>query len=388
MRQPARTALLLAALGLAACGGGRDLDQEPVGPGGELQLAATPVVSGLANPLVLTAPPGDARLFVVEQPGRIRVIENGALRARPFLDITARVGSGGERGLLGLAFHPRYAQNGLFYVDYTDLGGDTRVERYRVSSDANVADAGSASLVLAVDQPAANHNGGQLTFGPDGHLYVAMGDGGGAGDPQGNAQSTATLLGKLLRLDVDGAAPYAIPAGNPYAGQAGRRAEIWALGLRHPWRFAFDRAAGRLWVADVGQAAREEVNAVPAATAGVNYGWNRTEGSACYAASTCDRTGLQPPVHEYGHDEGCSVTGGVVYRGTDPALAPLAGHYLYSDYCAGWLRSLRLDAQGAVAERREWAVGSLGRVLSFGEDASGRVYVLSGNGAVYRLQAK
>ena len=380
---------LLGTIALLACGGGDD--PPPTGNGGgngALALVARPVASGLANPLYLTTPPGDARLFVVEQAGRIRVIENGALRAQPFLDITSKVSSGGERGLLGLAFHPRYAQNGWLYVNYTDLAGDTRVERYRVSADANVADASSASLVLAVDQPAPNHNGGQLAFGPDGYLWVALGDGGGAGDPNGNAQSLATLLGKLLRLDVDGAAPYAIPAGNPFVGQAGRRGEIWAYGLRNPWRFAFDAPAGRLYVADVGQAAREEINAVALDAAGVNYGWSRTEGTACYAAATCDRTGLQAPVHEYGHDDGCSITGGHVYRGTDPALAAIVGHYFYSDYCGGWLRSLRLDAAGRVVEEREWAVGPLGRVLSFGEDAAGRAYVLSGNGMVYRLEAR
>ena len=380
--------LLLCTIAVAACGHGRDLDRQPVGPDGDLQLAARPVASGLANPLFLTAPPGDGRLFVVEQPGRVRVIEDGALRAQPFLDIAAKVSSGGERGLLGLAFHPRHAQNGFFYVNYTNLAGDTRVERYRVWGDATVADAGSASLVLAVDQPAANHNGGQLAFGPDGYLWVALGDGGGAGDPEGNAQSLGTLLGKLLRLDVDGAVPYAIPSDNPFAGQAGRRGEIWASGLRNPWRFAFDLPAGRLYVADVGQQAREEVNAVALAAAGVNYGWNRTEGTACHAAATCDRTGLQPPVHEYGHDDGCSITGGYVYRGADPALADVVGHYFFSDYCTGWLRSIRLDAAGRVVEEREWDVGPLGPVLSFGEDAAGRLYVLSGNGTVYRVEAR
>lgn len=383
-----RRSLPLALSLLLACSDD-DADPPPTGNGGDLTLAVRPVASGLANPLFLTTPPGDLRLFVVEQPGRIRVIESGALRPTPFLDIAARVLSGGERGLLGLAFHPRYAENGRFYVYYTDRDGDTRVERYTVSpSDPNVADAASAALVLAQEQPAPNHNGGQLTFGPDGYLYVALGDGGGVGDPNGNAQSLGTLLGKLLRIDVDGAAPYAIPSDNPFAGQAGRRGEIWAYGLRNPWRFAFDLPAQRLYIADVGQGAREEIDAVALAAAGVNYGWNRTEGTACYAAATCDRTGLQPPVHEYGHDEGCSITGGYVYRGTDPALAGIVGHYFYSDFCSGWLRSIRLDASGALAEEREWDVGPLGQVLSFGVDAAGALYVLSGNGTVYRLGAE
>ncbi|HEU4631361.1 MAG TPA: PQQ-dependent sugar dehydrogenase [Gemmatimonadaceae bacterium] len=373
---------LLAAT-LLACHGSGD---EPTPPSGAPALRVRPVVSGLESPLFLTAPAGDARLFVVEQPGRIRVVENGQLRAAPFLDITAKVASGGERGLLGLAFHPRYAQNGWFYVDYTDRDGDTRVERYRVSADRNVADPASATLVLAVDQPYANHNGGQVSFGPDGRLYVALGDGGSGGDPQGNGQSLGTLLGKLLRLDVDGGTPYAIPSDNPFVGRPGARGEIWAYGLRNPWRFAFDGPAGRLYIADVGQGAREEIDVAPIATGGLNYGWNRMEGTRCYRAESCDRTGLTAPVFDYGHDDGaCSIVGGYVYRGDDAALAPLVGHYFYSDYCAGWLRSLRVAADGTVTDVREWDVGPLGQVLSFGVDAAGRLYVLSANGTVYAV---
>ena len=380
-----RLAPLLLAL---ACGGGGDPPPDPTGPSGELRLRARLVVGGLEAPTVLAAPAGDARLFVAEQPGRVRVVENGVLRPTPFLDLVAKVGSGGERGLLGLAFHPRYAENGLFFVHYTDRAGDTRVERYRVSADAAVADPASASLVLAVAQPFANHNGGQLLFGLDGMLYVALGDGGGAGDPLGNARDLGSLLGKLLRLDVDAAAPYAIPAGNPYAGQAGRRGEIWASGLRNPWRVSLDAASGRLYVADVGQGAREEVSVVPAAAAGLDYGWNRLEGSLCYAASTCDRAGLVLPSIEYDHAGGaCSVTGGHVYRGTDPALAALRGTYLYGDYCAGWVRSARVLDDGTATEPRTWPLGDLGRILSFGEDAAGRLYVLSGNGSVYVIEA-
>ncbi|HEX6629462.1 MAG TPA: PQQ-dependent sugar dehydrogenase [Gemmatimonadaceae bacterium] len=375
--------LLLATAILACQGGG-----EPTPPPGALALRARPVVTGLESPLFLTAPAGDARLFVVEQPGRIRVVEDGQLRPTPFLDITAKVASGGERGLLGLAFHPRYAENGWFYVDYTDRRGDTRVERYRVSADRDVADPASATLVLAVDQPYANHNGGQVSFGPDGYLYVALGDGGSGGDPQGNGQSLGTLLGKLLRLDVDGGAPYAVPRDNPFVGRAGARGEIWAYGLRNPWRFAFDAPAGRLYIADVGQGAREEIDVAPLAAGGLNYGWNRTEGTRCYGAASCDRGGLTPPVLDYGHDGGaCSVTGGYVYRGDDPALAPLVGSYFYSDYCAGWLRSLRVGPDGRVTDARGWDVGDLGQVLSFGVDAAGRLYVLSANGTVYVVEA-
>jgi glucose/arabinose dehydrogenase len=383
----------MAAAVLPACGS----DGKPVGPdstagngtGTTTTLRARAVVTGLDRPLFLTAPAGDARLFVVEQPGRIRVVSGGNLLATPFLDLTDRVSFGGERGLLGLAFHPSYAQNGYFYVNYTDRSGDTRVERYRVSADRDRADPASASLVLTVAQPFSNHNGGMVLFGPDGMLYVGMGDGGSGGDPQGNGQNTGTLLGKLLRLDVDHApagAGYAIPPDNPFAATAGgaRRGEIWAWGLRNPWRLAFDPPSSRLYVADVGQSRREEIDVAGAREAGVNYGWNRMEGSECYNASSCDRANLRLPVAEYGREDGCSITGGYVYRGRIEAIR---GHYFYSDYCQGWLKSIRVADDGTVAERRTWDVGALGAVTSFGVDASGELYVVSANGRVYVLEA-
>jgi glucose/arabinose dehydrogenase len=351
-------------------------------------LQLVEVAAGLASPVYLTAPSGDSRLFVVELPGRIRVIKAGALLPQPFLDITAKVASGGERGFLSVAFHPGYATNGYFYVNYTDLAGDTRIERYRVgTANPDVADAASAQLVLGVAQPYANHNGGLVLFGPDGMLYVGMGDGGSGGDPHNNGQSKATLLGKLLRLDVDnaGTAPYAVPPSNPFVGEAGSRGEIWALGLRNPWRFAFDRAAGTLYVADVGQNSREEINVVAATRAGVNYGWKVMEGSACFGAATCNSQGLERPVAEYTHDEGCSVTGGFVYRGQ--SIPGIVGHYFYSDYCSGFLRSFRY-ADGAAVEQRAWGAGDVGPVLSFGEDAARELYVLSANGRVYRLEER
>ena len=341
------------------------------------------VVSGLSNPLFLTAPAGDSRLFIVEQPGRIRIVRNGELLQTPFLDIASRVRSGGEQGLLGLAFHPSYASNGYFYVNYTDTGGDTRVERYSVAAGSpDVAEPSSAKLLLTVDQPFANHNGGQVMFGPDGMLYIGMGDGGSGGDPQGHGQNRNTLLGALLRIDVNSADPYGIPANNPFGGQAGVREEIWAYGLRNPWRFAFDRTAGRLYIADVGQNRLEEINVVPTGTAGVNYGWNIMEGMTCYNATTCNQNGLTLPVHEYDHSQGCSVTGGFVYRGT--AVPEIAGYYLYSDYCSGWLRGFRY-VNGSATDHREWSVGELGNVLSFGEDSAGELYILSANGRVYRI---
>lgn len=374
--------VLLTLLALAACS---DAVTDPgPDPGPVVTLRAVEVTSGLTNPVHLTTPAGDARLFVVEQPGRIRIIEGSVLRPLPFIDLTAVVGSGGERGLLSMAFDPQFATTGFFWVNYTDRNGNTRIERYRVSADANVADASSALLVLAVDQPFANHNGGQIAFGPDGMLYIGMGDGGSGGDPQNHGQNRASLLGKLLRLDVRSATPYAIPPDNPYRASTTFRPEIWAYGLRNPWRFSFDRSANFIYIADVGQGQWEEINAVPTANAPLNYGWRIMEGAQCFGPSPCDRTGLTLPVHTYSHADGCSVTGGFVYRGT--RLPGLQGHYFYSDYCSGWLRSFSLQ-NGAATEHREWPLGSIGSVLSFGEDSAGELYMLSGNGRVYRLEA-
>ncbi len=385
-----RAALPLAALlalALPACSG----DGRGDGGGGTTLpddgLRAVEVASGLASPVHVATPPGDARLFVVEQPGRIRVIRDGQLRPTPFLDITDRVASGGERGLLSVAFHPRYDSNGFLYVNYTDRSGDTRIERYRASAaDPDRADPASALLVLGVDQPYSNHNGGHVLFGPDGKLYVAMGDGGSGGDPQGHGQNAATLLGDILRLDVDGGTPYGIPADNPFVGQPGKRPEIWATGVRNPWRLAFDRDSGLLYVADVGQSRWEEVNVVRADRGGLNYGWSYMEGTHCYAPSSgCPTEGLVTPALEYTHDDGCSITGGVVYRGA--AISSLRGHYLYSDYCQGWVRSFRWNGSAAV-DGRSWTLGDLGNVTSFGEDSRGEVYLTSTNGRVYRLEPR
>jgi glucose/arabinose dehydrogenase len=365
--------VLLACLGKARSDSGVDL---------AATLRLQPIASGLDSPLYLTAPAGDPRLFIVEQPGRIRIVGDGQLVARPFLDIVGRVSSGGERGLLSVAFHPQYASNGFFYVNYTDRNGDTRIERYSVTADPNVADPASGKLLLSIKQPFSNHNGGLNLFGPDGMLYIGMGDGGSGGDPMGNGQNRNTLLGKLLRIDVDGGDPYAIPPDNPFAGQNGARQEIWALGLRNPWRFSFDREANLLYVADVGQNRWEEVDVVPAGAGGLNYGWNRMEGTYCYGTPTCDQTGLVLPVLEYSHDQGCSVTGGYVYRGK--SIPSILGQYFYADYCEGWVRSFKY-ANGAATEPREWAVGAVGNILSFGEDAAGELYLLAGNGRVYRI---
>ncbi len=345
------------------------------------------VASALSSPLLVTAPPGDtARLFVVEQTGKIRVLRRDTLLATPFLDLTTAVSCCGERGLLALAFHPQYGSNGFFYVNYTDGGGTTRVVRYHVSADPQVADAATATVILSQAQPFSNHNGGMLAFGPDGYLYIGLGDGGSGGDPQGNGQNLATWLGKMLRIDVTGGSPYAVPASNPFVGQTGILPEIWASGLRNPWRYAFDRTTGDLYIADVGQSAREEVNLQPAASAGgQNYGWNVMEGAACFSPSTgCQTAGLALPVLDYTHADGCSVTGGYVYRGS--RIPMLAGLYFYGDFCDGWVRSFRYAA-GAATDHRDWTQlrPAGGQISSFGEDARGEIYVVSLAGTVHRL---
>jgi glucose/arabinose dehydrogenase len=377
-----QTKALLCALLLAGCS---DAGTDPIDPGDptDLELRLEVVASGFSSPLHLTAPAGDPRLFVVEQPGRIRIIQDGQRLATPFIDLTDRIASGGERGLLSMAFDPAYATNGFFYVNYTDRNGDTVVERFRVSSDPNRADPATARRILFVDQPFANHNGGHILFGPDGMLYIAMGDGGSGGDPQRHGQNRNSLLGKLLRIDVSRGDPYAIPSDNPWVGQAGARGEVWAYGLRNPWRIWFDRTDRVLYVADVGQGQIEEVNAVSQSTAAVNYGWNIMEGGQCYNAGSCTQTGLTLPVLTYNHSGGaCSVTGGIVYRGQ--RIPEIQGHYFYGDYCAGWVRSFRLSG-GAATSELQWSLGSVGQILSFGEDSAGEMYLLSGNGNVYRF---
>jgi glucose/arabinose dehydrogenase len=378
--------LLLCLLALAACSGSNPSNGEPP-PEGEAEPALELVVDGLASALHLTAPPGDARLFIVEQQGRIRIVENGSLLPTPFLTVTERIYSGGERGLLSMAFHPQYSQNGYFFINYTDRTGDTRVVRYRVSANRNVADPASAQEILHVPQPYANHNGGLVAFGPDGKLYVGMGDGGGSGDPDENGQDPLELLGKMLRLDVDGPLPYRIPADNPYAGRTDVRPEIWASGLRNPWRFSWDRTANLLYVADVGQSRLEEINVVPTAQAGLNYGWDVMEGGDCYEPRNgCDRTGLLLPAATYTHADGCSITGGFVYRGQD--LPALRGHYFYADYCQGWIRSFRF-AGGQATEPRAWTeLPNVGNITSFGEDGRGELYVTTSSGAVHKFVPK
>lgn len=345
-----------------------------------LEVAA----SGLDFPIDLTTPPGDSRLFIAEKDGTIRIVKDGSLLGTPFLDISPLVSKGGEQGLLGLAFHPQYASNGYFFVDYTDLAGNTQVVRYKVSGNADVADPDSATPILSVAQPYSNHNGGGIVFGADSFLYISLGDGGSGGDPQNHGQDRSELLGSLLRIDINQGNPYSIPPSNPYAGSTSFRPELWNYGLRNPWRFSFDRETGDLYIGDVGQNSREEIDVTPAAsTGGENYGWRIMEGLSCYPSGQCDRNGLVLPVLDYGHGDGCSVTGGYVYRGD--AIPALKGTYFYADFCEGWVRSFRYQ-NGTAADKREWPeLSGNGNISSFGEDAAGELYVLTASGTVYRM---
>jgi glucose/arabinose dehydrogenase len=406
------TALALA-VALTACGDtpareATTAATQPAGTGGAATATSTAPTAAPAaraavrltrvgdfdGPVYVTQAPGDpSRLFIVEQAGRIRVIRNGRTLPAPFLDVSGRITSGGEQGLLSVAFAPDYADSGRLYVDYTDQDGDTRVVEYRRGASPDRADPGSARQVLFQQQPESNHNGGLLLFGPDGKLYVGFGDGGGGNDQhgaRGNAQDLGTWLGKLLRIDPrpSGGRPYSVPADNPFAGRAGARPEIWSWGLRNPWRFSFDRATGDLTIGDVGQNAIEEIDfarrAGAGAGAGDNFGWRPYEGRSRIFPRERPRD-VVFPVLEYRHDGGgCSVTGGYVVR--DRRLPALNGRYLYADFCQDTLRTARLRP-GSATQR-----GTLGPrvagVTSFGEDLAGRVYVVAQSGPVYRIDPR
>lgn len=334
-------------------------------------MSLEPVATGLASPLFVTgAGDGSGRLFVVEQSGRIRILRDGRILPKPFLDIAERINAGGERGLLGLAFHPGFGgDERRFYVDYTDLRGDTVVAEYLATDEPDLADPHSEGILLRIDQPFPNHNGGALAFGPDGGLYIATGDGGSGGDPDDNGQRRDTLLGKLLRLDVD---------------RAGAGPEIWALGLRNPWRFTFDRMTGDLWIGDVGQGAWEEIDRAKAGQgAGANYGWRIMEGRHCFEPPIgCDRSGLVLPIAEYSHAEGCSVTGGYVYR--SDASPALRGAYVFGDFCSGTIWGL---AAGGPDVQEPVVLAETDRAISsFGEDEAGEVYLTDlASGELLRL---
>lgn len=350
---------------------------------GQITLSVEQIAGDFEQPLFVThAGDGSGRMFVVEKGGVIRLIDG-----QVFLDISDRVGSDGyEQGLLGLAFHPQFAQNGLFFVNYTDRNGNTVVSRFGLMLNEPIGDPNSEQVVLRQDQPAANHNGGMLAFGPDQMLYIGLGDGGGANDQFNTGQNRQSWLGTLLRLDVSRSEPYVSPPDNPYVGDPGIRSEIWAWGLRNPWRFSFDRATGDLYIADVGQNQLEEINMQPAdSTGGENYGWSIMEGTQCFRATTCDRTGLVEPIAEYDHSFGCSVTGGYVYRGAQyPALQ---GAYVFGDYCSGRIWT------AARGENDAWVTTEMlqieAQISSFGEDEAGELYLTDlAGGAVYQVTAQ
>ena len=355
-------------------------------------IALQSFATGFSSPLEITHPLNDARLFVVQQRGLIRILNSsGTINSTPFLSLVGTVSSSGsERGLLGLAFHPNYATNGLFYVNYTRLSdGATVIARYSVSADPNVANT-TATILMTIDQPFSNHNGGCLRFGPDGYLYIGMGDGGSGGDPNGYAQNltvdtanpTRVFLGKMLRLDVDttnGPLNYGIPPSNPYASTAGIR-EIWAYGLRNPWKFSFNRLNGDLWIGDVGQVSIEEVNKITAPLpTGLNFGWRCYEGNSTYNTSGCAAMSTMVfPVAQYDHSTGCSITGGYFYTGS--MYPNFANKYFYTDYCDNKIRTL--NASNVVTTTASFT----GNFSAFGEDAAGELYVAGiGNGTIYKI---
>jgi glucose/arabinose dehydrogenase len=357
-----------------------------------IHLGLTRVATGLSRPLLVTnAGDGSGRLFVVEQTGKIMIVKAGKVLAAPFLDLSASVSGGNEQGLLGLAFHPSYKSNGKLYVSYTDRNGTSIIREYRVSaSNPDRVNGASGRTLLRLRQPYANHNGGNIAFGPDGDLYIGFGDGGSAGDPGNRAQNLGTLLGKLLRIDVHrrtGTLPYGIPSTNPFVGRSGLD-QIWAYGLRNPWRWSFDRATGDLWIGDVGQDAWEEVDRAMAshgrnAGRGLNFGWRVMEASHCYNPSAgCTQTGKTLPLTEYGHTNGrCSITGGFVYRGS--TYPDLVGAYVFADYCSGEIWYVDRGAVRGTAPIL--ALDTEALITSFGQDQAGELYLTDGNGSVYRL---
>ncbi len=342
------------------------------------------VASNLKTPVAIAqAGDGSNRIFIVEKAGRIRVFNDGVLLDKPFLDIQDRIGSdSSEQGLLGLDFHPDFHKNGLFFVNYTDLNGNTVISRFEVSSDPGMADPTSEKRILSIEQPYPNHNGGSVVFGPDGNLYLGLGDGGAGGDPLDNAENTNSLLGKILRIDVNTDQPYTIPPDNPFASDGGRP-EIWAYGLRNPWRFSFDRLTGDLFIGDVGQNQWEEINFQPAdSSGGSHFGWDFMEGTHPFEGEPPEN--LIPPIYEYDHSQGCSVIGGIVYRGSE--LPEWQGIYLFADYCSGNIWGLIRDNQGAWEGKLLYK--GIGNITSLGEDESGEIYLITNSGDLMKFTSQ
>lgn len=360
----------------------------PTPPPGTTSLALRLVKSGLSEPTFMTGAPGDtSRLFVLEKGGDIRIIKSGNLLSTPFLSVA--VSTGGELGLLSMAFDPNYQANGRFYISYIDPNGDSKLVRYLVSSNPDVANSSPQKVLLTVAQPNEdNHKGGMIVFGPDGYLWMSLGDGGGQEDPRGYGQTRGDFFGSILRLDVSGAGDYGIPSDNPFSPPA--LLELWDYGLRNPWRFCFDKTTGDLYVTDVGQYSYEEINVGTTASGrgkGANYGWSVTEGNSCFNPNSgCDKTGLTAPVLVYDHSEGCAVIGGYVYRGS--AIPSLQGTYFYGDHCDGWIKSFKLSG-GFATQLKDWpSLDTNGSITSFGQDTRGELYVMTLGGNLYKIVAQ
>ena len=385
-KQPVHVAVLLITTFLAGCGGGSDGGGTPLPRAQAPVITLSTVVTGFSSPLDMQQPAdGSGNFFVVEQGGTIRVLQNGAILGTPFLDISGKIVSGGETGLLGLTFHPNYANNGRFYLNYTrrTTAGQLQTviaEYTRSTGNPLLADTNSERIFLVVDQPFDNHNGGQLAFGPDGFLYIGLGDGGSGGDPQNNAQNKNVLLGKILRIDVNTPSAgklYSIPSGNPFAAGGGAP-EVFAYGFRNPWRFSFDKTGGRLFVGDVGQDAFEEIEIV---TAGGNYGWNIMEGGSCFNASTCNMTGLTLPIFSYPRSDGTTVIGGYVYRGTQ--IPSLVGNYVYADFGNGQIWML---TESGTTWTRTPLLASGRSISAFGQGDNGELFVVDFAGSISQVR--
>jgi glucose/arabinose dehydrogenase len=349
-------------------------------------FALSTFAQGFERPVFMADPnDGTGRMFVIEQGGHIHIVQDGEILPDPLLDLSDQVSGGAEQGLLGLALHPEFVDNSILFIDYTDVDGNTQVVRYTISEDdPNLLDPDSAEVVISVEQPARNHNGGMLAFGPDGYLYIALGDGGRQGDPEGHGQNLGTLLGSILRLDVDSepiGGGYVIPEDNPFVLTEGARAEIWTYGLRNPWRFSFDRETGDMWIGDVGQTAFEEIDLQPAGVGGMNFGWSLAEGFECYSDDNCQEADIDWPVFAYGRELGIAVTGGYVYRGE--AIPALTGSYLLGDYGTGYMWVLTPEGDGVYAASDPIPTDL--SISSFAEDAAGELYIIDLSGGIYQI---